>query len=98
MVGWGLFWFGWSSLWGDMLGWVGVCRPNAATYTGRGGFGFVGRPFRATWWGGVCRAKAATYTGRGGFGFVGRPFRATWWGGVCRPKDRPTLVGLGLFL
>ena len=44
-----------------------------------------------------CRAKAATYIGRGGFGFVGRPFRATWWGGVCRPKDRPTLVGVGMF-
>src|SRR5690554_6660097 len=31
------------------------CRAKAATYIGRGGFGFVGRPFRATWWGGVCR-------------------------------------------
>src|SRR5690554_7696131 len=50
------------------------CRAQAATYIGRGGFGFVGRPFRATWWGGVCRAKAATYIGRGGFGFVGCGF------------------------
>ena len=61
------------------------CRAKAATYIGRGGFGFVGRPFRATWWGGVCRAKAATYIGRGGFVFV-------------ELKPRPTLVGLGLFL
>jgi len=76
------------------------CRAKAATYIGRGGFGFVGRPFRATWWGGVCRAKAATYIGRVGFGFVGRPFRATWWGGVgfVGLKPRPTLAGVGLVL
>src|SRR5690554_6412688 len=75
------------------------CRAKAATYIGRGGFGFVGRPFRATWWGGVCRAKAATYIGRVGFGFVGRPFRATWWGGhvFCRAKAATYIgrVGFG---
>src|SRR5690554_1423907 len=95
MVGWGFVGLKTDLHW---QGWVCFCRAKAATYIGRVGFGFVGRPFRATWWGGVCRAKAATYIGRVGFVFVGRPFRATWWGGFCRPKDRPTLAGLGLFL
>src|SRR5690554_5823220 len=69
------------------------CRAKAATYIGRVGFGFVGRPFRATWWGGVCRAKdRPTLVGK--VGFVGRPFRATWWGGVCRAKAA-TYTGRG---
>src|SRR5690554_138847 len=86
MVGWGFVGLKTDLHW---QGWVCFCRAKAATYIGRVGFGFVGRPFRATWWGGVCRAKAATYIGRGGFGFVGRPFRATWWGGVCRLIHNP---------